>query len=92
MDLDHATIEVQDDGDEIVPEQRERIFEQGARGLTGAKLRRIPGTGLGLWEARAVIEAHRGTISVRCEPTTTFFRQMRAYRVIFRVKIPLRQG
>lgn len=92
LDLDHATIEVQDDGDEIVPEQRERIFEQGARGLTGAKLRRIPGTGLGLWEARAVIEAHRGTISVRCEPTTTFFRQMRAYRVIFRVKIPLRQG
>jgi len=91
LDLENATIEIQDEGDEIAPEQRERIFERGARGLTGAKLRRIPGTGLGLWEARAVIEAHRGIISVRSEPTTTFFRQMRAYRVIFRVKIPLRQ-
>lgn len=91
LDLAHATIEIQDDGDEIAQEQRERIFERGARGLTGAKLRRIPGTGLGLWEARAVIEAHRGAISVRCEPTGAFFRQMRAYRVIFRVKIPLRQ-
>lgn len=91
FDLAHATIEIQDDGDEIAQEQRERIFERGARGLTGAKLRRIPGTGLGLWEARAVIEAHRGAISVRCEPTTNFFRQMRAYRVVFRVKVPLRQ-
>lgn len=92
LDLDNATIEIQDDGDEIVSEQRERIFERGARGLTGAKLRRIPGTGLGLWEARAVIEAHRGVISVRCEPTNVYFRQMRAYRVIFRIKVPLRQG
>jgi signal transduction histidine kinase len=91
LDLNHAAIEIQDDGDEIVPEQRERIFERGARGLTGAKLRRIPGTGLGLWESRAVVEAHSGVLSVRCEPTATFFRQMRAYRVIFRVKIPLRQ-
>ena len=91
LDLNHAAIEIQDDGDEIIHEQRERIFERGARGLTGAKLRRIPGTGLGLWEARAVVEAHRGTLSVRCEPTATFFRQMRAYRVTFRVKIPLRQ-
>ena len=92
LDLANATIEIQDDGDEIAPEQTERIFEEGARGLTGAKLRRIPGTGLGLWEARAVIEAHRGSISVRSEPTATYFRQMRANRVIFRIKIPLRQA
>jgi signal transduction histidine kinase len=92
LDLANATIEIQDDGDEIAPEQTERIFEEGARGLTGAKLRRIPGTGLGLWEARAVIEAHRGSISVRSEPTTIYFRQMRANRVIFRIKIPLRQA
>jgi len=91
LDLAHATLEIQDDGDEIAAEQRERIFEQGARGLTGAKLRRIPGTGLGLWEARAVIEAHSGAISVRSEPTGNFFRQMRVHRVIFRIKIPLRQ-
>ncbi len=91
LDLAHATLEIQDDGDAIAVEQQERIFERGARGLTGAKLRRIPGTGLGLWEARAVIEAHSGVISVRSEPTANFFRQMRIHRVIFRIKIPLRQ-
>ncbi|MBX3009938.1 MAG: PocR ligand-binding domain-containing protein [Caldilineaceae bacterium] len=91
LDLENATLEIQDDGDEILHEQRERIFERGARGLTGAKLRRIPGTGLGLWEARAVIEAHRGAITVRSEPTSLYFRQMRAYRVTFRIKVPLRQ-
>ncbi|MEZ4866657.1 MAG: ATP-binding protein [Caldilineaceae bacterium] len=92
LDFEHATIEIQNDGDEIAPELRDQIFERGVRGLTGAKLRRIPGTGLGLWEARAVVEAHGGKLSVRCEPTTTFFRQMRAYRVTFQMKIPLRQG
>ncbi len=91
LDLAHATLEIQDEGDEIAGEQRERIFERGVRGLTGAKLRRLPGTGLGLWEARAVIEAHKGSISVRSDPTVNFFRQMRIHRVSFRIKIPLRQ-
>ena len=92
LDLAHVTIEIQDEGDEITPAQQQQIFEQGARGLTGAKLRRIPGTGLGLWEARAVVEAHGGTITTRCTPTSNFFKQMRAHRVSFRVKLPLRHG
>lgn len=92
LDLDHVLIEIQDEGDEIAPELQQQIFEQGARGLTGAKLRRIPGTGLGLWEARAVIEAHGGAITLRSTPTSTFFKQMRAHRVSFRVKLPLRHG
>jgi signal transduction histidine kinase len=84
-------IEVDDIGGEIRLEDRERIFEQGQRGLIGAKMGRIPGTGLGLWEARAVIDAHGGEIGVNCEPTTIMRSQGLAYHVIFSVKVPLRQ-
>jgi signal transduction histidine kinase len=90
-DLASAIIEVDDLGDEIPLAEREEIFEEGTRGLTTAKLGRIPGTGLGLWETRAVIEAHGGEIGVSCEPTRIQRSQGLAYRVIFSVKIPLRR-
>ncbi|MCX6045839.1 MAG: ATP-binding protein [Chloroflexi bacterium] len=91
LNLENALIEIQNDGDQIASDKRERIFEQGERGLTGAKLRRIPGTGLGLWETRAVIEAHGGKIEVSSVPTTYLHRFGQAYRVTFSLKIPLRQ-
>jgi signal transduction histidine kinase len=91
--LDQASvlIEVDDIGAEIRLEDRERIFEQGQRGLIGAKMGRIAGTGLGLWEARAVIDAHGGEIGVNCEPTSITRSQGLAYHVIFSVRVPLRQ-
>lgn len=91
FDLEHALIEIQNDGDKIEADKHERIFEQGERGLTGAKLRRIPGTGLGLWETRLVIEAHGGKIDVQSMPTSHHHRLGQAYRVIFTIKLPLRQ-
>lgn len=91
FDLKFVALEIQNEGDEILPEMRQRIFERGARGLIGAKLQRIPGTGLGLWEARSVIEAHGGTIAVSCTPTNNYFRQMRAHRVCFTVRLPIQQ-
>jgi len=91
LDMASALIEVDDIGAEIRLEDRERIFEQGQRGLIGAKMGRIPGTGLGLWEARAVIDAHGGEIGVTCEPTTIMRSQGLAYHVIFSVRVPLRQ-
>jgi signal transduction histidine kinase len=90
-DLASAVVEVDDLGDEIPMAERELIFEEGTRGLTTAKLGRIPGTGLGLWETRAVVEAHGGEIGVSCEPTRIQRTQGLAYRVIFSVKIPLRR-
>jgi signal transduction histidine kinase len=86
-----AVIEIDDLGDEIRPEDRQRIFEQGTRALTAAKMGRIPGSGLGLWEARAVIEAHGGEIGVTCEPTQVQRSFGAAFRVVFSITIPLRQ-
>jgi signal transduction histidine kinase len=91
LDFDNACIEVQNDGEQIPPDKLGRIFDQGERGLTGAKLRRIAGTGLGLWESRAVIEAHGGAISVKCNPTTNYYRQEQAFRTTFTITLPLQQ-
>jgi len=86
-----VVIEVDDIGDEIQQDLRERIFEEGTRGLTKAKMGRISGSGLGLWEARSVINAHGGEIGVTCKPTAIQRRQGTAYRVIFSAKVPLNQ-
>ena len=91
VDTPHAIITIDNLGDEIRQEDQKRIFEQGKRGLTRAKMGRIEGTGLGLWEARAVVEAHGGKISASCRPTSIYRRQGRAYHVIFSVVIPLKQ-
>jgi signal transduction histidine kinase len=95
-----AVIEVDDIGLPIRTRERERIFEQGARGLTAAKMGRIPGSGLGLmgripgsglglWEARAILEAHGATINVRCKPTSAHDGKRKAYHVVFSLRIPI---
>jgi len=55
---------VADDGDEIVREDRERIFEMFAR-LHG---RSVPGTGIGLAVCKRIVERHAGRIWVEQAP------------------------
>lgn len=58
---------VRDEGIGIPPADHERVFERFHRvdnGLT----RKAPGTGLGLFLVRAVIEAHRGQVWVESKP------------------------
>jgi signal transduction histidine kinase len=86
-----ATVEVDNLGYEISFKDRERIFEQGTRGLKAAQLGHITGSGLGLWEARAIAVAHGGKISVRCNPTSRHTHLGRAHHVVFAITIPLRQ-
>ncbi len=56
-------ISVQDMGDGIPEEKHESIFDPGVR-----LDRQAPGSGLGLAVARAIAEAHGGTLSVRSSP------------------------
>jgi signal transduction histidine kinase len=57
-----ATISVSDEGSGIAPSELEHIWEPFRR--TGVSNESIPGVGLGLWIARQIVEAHRGTLTV----------------------------
>lgn len=52
-------LEVADDGPGIPNAEAEKIFERFYRGRSG---KRVPGTGLGLYITKSIIEAHHGLI------------------------------
>jgi two-component system CheB/CheR fusion protein len=60
-----ACLEVRDHGPGIPPEDQARIFERFERAVS---VHHFGGFGLGLWLARAVVEAHGGTVSVASRP------------------------
>ncbi|MGE5464886.1 MAG: ATP-binding protein [Syntrophothermus sp.] len=91
VDQATAIIEVDNIGFDIREEDRNRIFEVGERGGDTTRIKRIPGSGYGLWEARSIIEAHGGEIQVKFHPTSIQKHEGRATRVIFLVEIPLKQ-
>jgi signal transduction histidine kinase len=61
-----VTIGVSDRGPGIAPEHQRAIFEKFGRVNSGGNAK--PGTGLGLFIARSIAEAHGGTLSVRSHP------------------------
>jgi two-component system OmpR family sensor kinase len=69
----HAVIEISDVGEGIPQDQLDRVFDRFAR-ADSERTRGKGGTGLGLPIARAIIEAHQGSIDVRSQPGsgTTF--------------------
>ena len=66
-------LEVTDTGDGIAPEDRERLFDPFFRARE-ATVNAVPGTGLGLTIAKAIVEAHHGALEVDSSPGdgTTF--------------------
>jgi signal transduction histidine kinase len=60
-------LEVADTGIGIASEEQERLFERFFRATTASE-HQIPGTGLGLYITRAIVEAHGGSIAVRSRP------------------------
>jgi len=58
-DPDHIDIVIEDDGPGIPAEQRDKLFQRGARLDTGK-----PGTGLGLAIVRDVAEIYEGAVSL----------------------------
>lgn len=63
---DRIRISVADDGPGVPPEDRERLFEPFVRGraVGGAS-----GSGLGLFIAKAIVEAHSGNLSLSSSPS-----------------------
>ncbi|MBS1673870.1 MAG: HAMP domain-containing histidine kinase [Actinobacteria bacterium] len=68
---------VADDGPGLPDAVRETVFERFARG-EASRSREGGGTGLGMAIARAVVEAHGGTISAEPGPGATFVVQLPA--------------
>jgi len=64
-DEQDATIRVCDSGAGMTPENLDRLFQKHARFHQHLG---IPGTGLGLYLAKSIVEAHGGTIDVSSAP------------------------
>ena len=60
-----VVVDVRDQGTGIAAEDQSLIFEKFGRARSGKTL---PGTGLGLFIARSIAEAHGGTLDVRSVP------------------------
>lgn len=73
LDEDNYRIRISDTGIGIPAHQQTRLFEKFFRADNAVK-RQIPGTGLGLYVANHIIEAHGGKIEVESEDNkgTTF--------------------
>ncbi len=69
---DSAVLTVHDDGPGIDPHLRDELFERFSR-ADRSRARQTGGTGLGLSIARAIVDAHGGTISVASVPGDTTF-------------------
>jgi signal transduction histidine kinase len=78
-DNGHAVLEVEDTGVGIPVGEQQRLFERFFRSST-ATAEAVQGTGLGLVIAKAIAEAHDGSVSVRSRP---------GEGTCFRVEIPL---
>jgi two-component system, OmpR family, sensor kinase len=67
---DGAVLTVEDDGPGIPTTLQGQVFERFARGDT-ARTRAVGGTGLGLSLVKAIVDAHRGGITVDSRPGLT---------------------
>jgi len=63
-DGDRAVLEVADSGIGIPDSEQSTLFERFFR-TSNAVERRIPGTGLGLYIVRSLVQAHGGVITLR---------------------------
>ena len=71
-ELDAVAVSVRDQGEGISPDVAPRVFRQFWRGKPRSGSRRGQhggGTGLGLYIVKGLVEAHGGTIGVRCAPS-----------------------
>jgi two-component system sensor histidine kinase KdpD len=74
---DYAIVRVTNEGNEILPEEQQRIFDRFFRGAAGHY---TSGTGLGLYVAKKIVLAHGGTLQLDTEHVygqgTTFYLRL----------------
>jgi signal transduction histidine kinase len=89
-DTKHATITVQNDGEQLSESARHNLVEPGKRHGMSARARRIPGTGIGIWEASLIATAHGGHLdfsSVEIKRHQRTFHKVKVW-----LKIPFKQS
>ena len=65
-------LEVLNEGGQIPPEDRERIFSRFFRGSSSSS--QVEGTGMGLPIAKSIVEAHAGELTLQVRPEGPAFR------------------
>lgn len=84
-------IEVSNFGLGISEQEKDRIFQRNYRGEAVTDPRRfIPGSGIGLAICKAIVEAHRGTISVESQARPSPSRKLDGCMTRFAVTLPVR--
>jgi signal transduction histidine kinase len=81
IDGDQIAVAVTNEGRALSADELSRLFQRFHR-TPSAKLEGIAGTGLGLYIARSLVEAHGGSATVDCTPEG---------RVTFRFTLPIRE-
>ena len=89
-ELSSISIEIESLGYEIPEDKREQIFERGRRGLIAVRGIQISGGGIGLWESKSVIEAHKGRITITSDPRKKIHKGARGFLTIFSITLPIK--
>jgi signal transduction histidine kinase len=61
-----AVVEIEDTGTGIPADEQQHLFERFFRS-TGAVEQAVPGTGIGLSIVKAIVDAHRGSVTIESE-------------------------
>lgn len=69
---DFFKISISNYGVGILPEEREKIWENGYRGILSSDRHRI-GSGIGLYQIKEIVEAHGGRVSLESVPKSNDF-------------------
>lgn len=83
-----AIIEVHNEGIELTSADAERVFEYGYR-ATAATDVYAPGTGIGLYVAREIVEFHEGTLTANPSRRGRVVNGVNHYLTTFTVMLPL---
>ncbi len=88
MDVDNATIIVQNYGERMPEEARENLVMPGKRWGMSPRARSIPGSGFGLWDASVIVAAHGGHLDF----SSLFESKKKAYNVKVWMTIPFKKN